>query len=504
MLVYYGILLSVSLYFVKRWVNARRIGPRPPGPPPLPVLGNLLNLPKEKQWETFQKWAQTYGDIVSLSVVGRTMILLNSRQEAIEMLEGKGNLYSDRPSIPILEFMGWTNSPALAQSKSQAWKQGRKFFHQLFGTNAFVARFNSVQERETRQFLLRMLEDSDDLSGNIRTTMVAIIMRIAYGYHVKSVDDPFVRSAEQALEDFSNVTAPGKFLVNLIPALKHMPGWAPGGGFKRLLPGWVKTVSDTVEKPHSFVKRQMALGIAEDSTTSRLLEENGGDSIDLETELSIKWIGTTMYLAAADTSTISIKAFFMAMTLFPECQKKAQAELDAVVGRSRLPDCTDRDSLPYVHALVLEVMRCHTAIPLGFPHTVSEDNIYKGYYIPRDSMIMPNIWAMTHDPVVHPDPMTFNPERFLSSAGHSPEPDPRHVIFGFGRRICPGRLLADTSVFLSCAMTLSVFDISPHMENGTPVLPVMDHMSGTISHPPPFKCTIRPRSEAAVALIHAS
>ncbi|TFK75549.1 cytochrome P450 [Pluteus cervinus] len=500
----YAVLLLVTLYIFKRWANARSTGPKPPGPSAWPVIGNLLDMPKEKEWETFGEWARKWGDIVSVSVAGRTIIILNSAQEAVEMLEGRGSIYSDRPTIPIADLVGWSNSPSIAPSKSEIWKQGRKFFHQLFGTNVSVARFIPVEEQETQKLLVRLLADSENLSENIRMTTVAVIMRIAYGYHVESIDDPFIKSAELVLEQFSYAISPGRLLVNLIPALKYLPEWAPGGSFKRQARIWTATLDDAVERPHSFAKKQMALGIAEDSCTSRLLEDNGGETIDPGIEFNIKWIGVTTYMAATDTTMVSIHAFFMAMILYPECQKRAQAELDAVVGNSRLPQNADRDSLPYLHALTLEVMRWHSVSPLGFMHTVSEDDTYKGHFIPRGSMIMANIWAMTHDPAIYRDPMTFNPDRFLASPGHTPEPDPRQVVFGFGRRICPGRLLADISVFLSCAMSLSVFDISPHIENGVPVLPIQDQLPGIVSHPPPFKCTIKPRSEAAIALIQST
>lgn len=170
---YYVALVSVVLYILKRLVSARSIGSRPPGPSAWPVIGNLLDMPKEREWETFQKWARRWGgsicystfvqnlnlssgDIVSVSVAGRTIIILNSAQEAVEMLEGRGSIYSDRPTIPIADLVGWSHSPSLAQSKSEMWKQGRKFFHQLLGTNASVARFIPVEEQETQRFLIRL------------------------------------------------------------------------------------------------------------------------------------------------------------------------------------------------------------------------------------------------------------------------------------------------------------------------------------------------------------
>ncbi|EEB89991.1 hypothetical protein MPER_11860 [Moniliophthora perniciosa FA553] len=121
--------------------------------------------------------------------------------------------------------------------------------------------------------------------------------------------------------------------------------------------------------------------------------------------------------------------------------------------------------------------------------------------------------------------MDFNPDRFLANHDRQPEPDPRELCFGFGRRyastflgsafkietsrcvlsesICPGMHLADASVFVSCAMSLAVFDITKCVENGVAIEPVNDRTTGTISHPKPFKCSIKPRSPKAVALIQS-
>lgn len=100
--------------------------------------------------------------------------------------------------------------------------------------------------------------------------------------------------------------------------------------------------------------------------------------------------------------------------------------------------------------------------------------------------------------------MTFKPERFLEQDGHPPEPDPHSLAFGFGRRICPGRLLADTSLYLSIALSLAVFNIGkPLDENGKEVEPVVEMQPGVISHPAPFQTRITPRSPQHEKLVRA-
>ncbi|THC93362.1 hypothetical protein EYZ11_007154 [Aspergillus tanneri] len=139
---------------------------------------------------------------------------------------------------------------------------------------------------------------------------------------------------------------------------------------------------------------------------------------------------------------------FLAMILYPEAQEKAQEEIDRVVGTHRLPRFEDRDKLPYINALVKEILRWHPVGAIGFPHQVTEDDICEGYFIPKGAQVLPIVWSFTHDPDLYHDPMVFKPERFLARENYTPETNPEAFVFGFGRRICPGRILADSSLYL--------------------------------------------------------
>ncbi|KAF5355041.1 hypothetical protein D9756_005796 [Leucocoprinus leucothites] len=224
-----------------------------------------------------------------------------------------------------------------------------------------------------------------------------------------------------------------------------------------------------------------------------------------EKEFRIKWSAGSLYAGGADTTVLSIYAFFKAMALHPEVAAEAQAEIDSVVGSNRLPSFADREDLPFVNALVSEVLRWQAVVPAP-PHVVKEDDLHDGFLIPKGTIIIPNIWKMLHDSRTYSNPMTFNPKRFL---GPYPELDPRKISFGFGRRQVflinlARRVLADASIFVSCAMTLAVFNISKYVdESGQVIEPVVDQTTGTVSHPTPFQCSIKPRSQKALLLINA-
>jgi cytochrome P450 len=182
------------------------------------------------------------------------------------------------------------------------------------------------------------------------------------------------------------------------------------------------------------------------------------------------------------------------MTLFPEAQSKAQAEIDAVIGEDRLPTLSDQDQLPYVCALIKEVLRFGLVVPQP-PRLCRADDTYAGRFIPKDSIVLPNTWwvpnvlkrsmcsialrSMSRDPRTYKDPYVFNPSRFL---GEHPEQDPRTYFFGFGRRICPGRLYADNSTFLLISASLATLKISKAVgADGKEVTPLIEFEGGSIT-----------------------
>ncbi|KAF8889423.1 cytochrome P450 [Gymnopilus junonius] len=460
--------------------------PLPPGPSKIPIIGNLLDMPSSYDWLTFAEWGKKWGGIVSISIFSQQIIVLNSVHHAIEILDKKSAVYSDRPIMQMGgELVGWKNTLVLLPYGNR-FRNFRKLFHNAIGSQAAAMRFQPVQEIESLHFLKRILESPRELLAHIRRSTGAVILRISHGYEVKGENDPYVTVAGQALEQFSLSTAPGGFLVNLVPQLRYVPAWMPGAGFKKIATSWAQTLNTMVDMPYEYVKKQIAAGTAEVSFTFQLLESN----TTAEEEEDIKWSAGSLYGGGADTTVAATYAMFLACALNPKAVQKVQKELDDVIGNTRLPGFADRKNLPYTNAFVLEVFRWHATVTTA-PHATKEDNMYEGYFIPKGALIIANIWYMLHDPNVYPDPFSFKPERFL---GPQPQRDPRDICFGFGRRICPGRELAEASVFITTVMSLAVFDITKSVVDGVVVEPKVEQTTGLISHPKPFLCSIAPRS----------
>lgn len=462
------------------------------------MAGNILDMPAKHPWKVFAGWVQRFGNIISLKVLGQTMIVVNSPQVAIDMLERKSTIYSDRPTLIMAhELVGWRDILA-GLSLSDRFRKYRRLMHSAVGTRGSTEQFYPIEEQEMRCFLAKTLSDPGNFAAHARRMAGAVILQITYGYKVQTDNDPMVRVVDNAMDQFSELVVPGAYLVDTLPILRFLPSWFPGAQFKRNAKAYAATLKDMVNLPFNFTRKQMAEGTAPPSFVSNQLEAGGPNEEDI-----IRWAAASLYAGGADTTVSAICSFYLAMALYPEVQKKAQAEIDEVVGSERLPSFADRDRLPYVEALIKEVLRWNPVAPLGVPHRLREDDIHEGYLIPKDSIIIPNIWWFLHDPERYANPAEFKPERYLKADDHDPEPDPQNYCFGFGRRVCPGIKLADSSLFIACVMSLAVFDISKARDDaGNVIEPIVDYSTDIVSHPTPFACYIKPRSPRAETMIH--
>ncbi len=179
----------------------------------------------------------------------------------------------------------------------------------------------------------------------------------------------------------------------------------------------------------------------------------------------------------------------LAMLAYPETQARAQAELDAVVGRARLPTFADYPFLPYTRAMVKEVLRWKPPAPLGGMHRSTEDDWYEGMFIPKGTICIANVWHMNRDPEIYGENAAhFDPARYLDASGLSGgiapgPPDTKeegHVSYGFGRRQCPGRYAANNSLFIEIAVMLWAMKIERKTDASGQLLPL--DVDGFVDH----------------------
>ncbi|KAK6977026.1 cytochrome P450, partial [Favolaschia claudopus] len=477
--------------------------PLPPGPTGYPLIGNVFDMPST--WRTFAEWGEKYGGIVSVTLLRQPYIIINDSAIATSVLGGGGNAYADRPTFEMANICGWdrvlsrsvsfplTSGANSNNSILHRFREYRKLIGRVFGSRVSMEKFHDMEEYHANMLLKRVLEDPEAFESAIRKSTGALILQLAYGYRIKeNGSDPIVDLVDRGMRQFSDAMRPGKFLVDVLPILKYIPSWFPGAGFQHLAKKYRRTCKEAADIPLSFVQGQAGKSYAADLLSHPNLSE--------EQYLDIKWSAASFYMGGTDTTVSIVIAYFLAATKNPEIQAKAQTEMDRVVGRWRLPTLNDRASLPYTEALCHELRRWLTIVPLGLPHRAMQDDVYEGYFIPKNAIVIPNVWKFMHDPAVYREPFLCDPDRFL---GPEPEPDPvNHGLFGYGRRLCPGMHLADVSIWICVAKAVAGLTISRALDaSGAPIDPIVDITDGIVSRPLPFRCTVKPRSEQVLKWI---
>ncbi|OJZ88736.1 hypothetical protein ASPFODRAFT_713607, partial [Aspergillus luchuensis CBS 106.47] len=389
----------------------------------------------------------------------------------------------------------------------ETYRRQRKLINRQLGTKSDAEPYHDMMEAEAGRFLVRSLEKPKGLMQHLRTATGATILRLTYGYCIQTnEEDPLVDLVERVTRNISDAFMPMAWLIDIIPAVQCLPDGFPGTAFKETARQWNSFSQEVADIPYSFVRNQMKIGSHRPSYISRILEERSSSGTGVSTlsppeEEAVKWSAATLYYAGSDTTVSALKSFILAMVMFPDVQRKAQEEIDMVTECNSLPRFEDRDKLPYLEAVIKEVYRWSVVVPMGFPHVLEEDKVYNGYFIPKGAYLLPATWWFCHDPEVYTNPAVFNPDRFLKPRD---EPDPRAVIFGFGRRKCPGRYITESSIFITIAQTLAAFRIKNAVDTQGFEIPVeLDVTPSLISHPKDFLYDIVPKSPKHEQLIQA-
>ncbi|OBZ74750.1 O-methylsterigmatocystin oxidoreductase [Grifola frondosa] len=429
------VLLSI-LYSVGRWYNLGERGPvYPPGPPAKPLLGNILTIPKNGAWRLFQKFHHQYGDLVFFHGLGNTVLVLNTMKAINDLLDRRGDIYSHRPEFTVVgELMGLNRSmPNLPYGKE--WREQRKLAHLALNSTA-VKKYHIVQEDLAALMNKDLLERPEDFFAHARLTSERIVLSVTYGLPIDSSSNVYVTHAEATMKIIGEATVPGAYLCDLMPFMKYLPSWVP---FQKEARRGRYMIEHLVTIPFEHVKKQMAEGTAAPSLTQDLLRLEKPDMENFEHR--VKWTTGSMYGAGGETTYAIILIFILAMVLHPEKQRLAQEEIDKLIGGERLPVIADLPHLPYVNAVIKETMRWHPAIPLGIARRSGQDDTYEGYFIPKGTIIIPNVWAISLEPSNKYDPYKFIPERFL---------DPTQAIVD----PATGHLVSEDGQCLRCLMTV--------------------------------------------------
>ncbi|KAL1738285.1 cytochrome P450, partial [Schizophyllum fasciatum] len=355
--------------------------------------------------------------------------------------------------------LGWYEDLLLVKSGDPAFPVLRGIFQNYYSKSTIEQKFGALQANEARKLVKRVAEDSGRWREYLLLYGTAITIQIMTGHEIKTLDDPYLRVAEDAGKTMTGGGTPGATGVDFCPWLRHLPSWCDPTGSSAFARKWRFAIENLYNMPYERVAADAAAGKAQPSFILSAMEEMEGQSMggaQTMTPERIKGVCAATYAGWFATAD-AIAIFVFAVVNHPEVQARAQAELDRVVGPGRLPELSDRKNLPYLERVMQETFRFWPTSPLGAPHKSSEDDVYRGMFIPKGSLVIFNAFAISHDESVYAGPWQFDPDRYLSREnGGRGEPLPT-AHFGFGRRICPGRFVGEASVFMGIATLLHVF-----------------------------------------------
>ncbi|KAF7359170.1 Cytochrome P450 [Mycena sanguinolenta] len=357
--------ICMALWRLQSAASLRKI--MPPGPRGLPFLGNIFQLP-QFQWLRFTEWQAQY--------------------------EKRSAIYSDRPRF-IMGGEILTGGMLMPfATYGELWKKLRRAAHEGLSHDAVSSSFTSIQEREASVLVKSMVKQPSSWEHNLKRKALSslqlfalfeltsryaasTILGIMYGWPgLDSTHNELVTRINDLAQRLVQATLPGAFLVETFPVMKHLPLWM--AKWKREGLEWHRKDTILFEGMLNDVKDLGHSGNLPPCFATYLI-----DNPRNLTEKESAWLAGTMFSAGAETTAGSLSVFILAMTLYPSVMRTAQAELDEVVGHGRMPSFRDRDNLPYIEAIVKEVLRWRPVGPLGMPRRVMQDDRYQGYFIPK-------------------------------------------------------------------------------------------------------------------------
>ncbi|XP_069024316.1 cytochrome P450 2U1 [Embiotoca jacksoni] len=450
----------------------------PPGPTPWPVVGNFGHflIPSFVQrrfgrgpvradvniMDVLAEMANIYGNVYSLFVGSQLIVVLNGYEAVKDALSNHPEVFSDRPDIPAVTIMTKRKGIVFAPY-GPVWRKQRKFCHTIlrsFGLGKLSLEPCIQQGLATIKTELLRLSDEGAAAGVDLTPLISnavsnVICSLILGQRFHHEDREFRTIVDLMVRGLEICVNSPAVLINIFPLLYYLPL----GVFKELrqverdITVFLKRI---ITKHRQTLDPDNPRDLADMYLMEMLAQQAAGEKDSSFTEDYLFYIIGDLFIAGTDTSTNSVLWILLYMVLRPDIQDKVQAEIDEVVGRHRIPSLTDKGSLPFTEATIMEVQRLTTVVPLGIPHMASETTVFRGYTIPKGTVILPNLWSVHRDPSLWDDADRFNPARFLDSEGKLLRKE-YFIPFGIGRRVCMGEQLAKMELFLTVTSLLQAF-----------------------------------------------
>ncbi|EAS37458.3 uncharacterized protein CIMG_02812 [Coccidioides immitis RS] len=496
-----GTLASVAVsaalgYLIYRLLRlGRRPAYLPPGPQTQAIWGNLKQCDPSFPQHQYADWALTHGPVYTVMQGDTPQIIVNRAAEARDVFVKQGAYTQNRPPFRSIMLLRDGYFPSLMNGSK--WQNARKMWQVVLSSSA-IKNYIPYQELESEQLLLDTLNEPLLWYDHLERFANSVGMVMVNGYRITSSSDPIVKETVEDLYDLSRVGFSGNML-DFWPFLERVVWTLPIYKVGRRM---AKKHKDYIWKNYFGVKQRAEQGTRLPSF-NRTIQERLQEGWTEVSELEGAEIGQHLLSGSTDTVVSTLTTCIAALCLFPDVQRKAQEEIDRVVGPDRLPRGEDEINLPYIQQLLLEAQRWCPAMPLCVARVTSGPVSWGKYNFPENTGLTINTYAIHNDPELYPEPHIFMPERWEGRIKAAHGENQLLFTFGAGRRFCPGKSLAEKSLFIAIARWLWAFNTSHATDEEGNKIPIdpKDLRPGNIVRIKRFSADVQPRNPQRAGVI---
>uniref|UniRef100_A0A8C5MSI0 Cytochrome P450 n=1 Tax=Leptobrachium leishanense TaxID=445787 RepID=A0A8C5MSI0_9ANUR len=450
------LVLALTILYVFRilcnW-NKNRNSRFPPGPRCLPLIGNLHNVDLKRSHLAYLKLSKIYGPVFSVQMGMKKVVILAGYETVKDALVNHAEEFGERATLPIFQLMDRGNGVNL--SNGENWKVMRRFT--ITTLRDFGMGRSSIEEKilEECGHLIKYFESFKGkpfdnimiMNGSVANVIVAILLGQRMDYEEKT----FQRLIHLIHQNMRLLGAPGIALYNMFPLLRFFPG--SHRTFEKNLKELFTFIRST------FVNHLDNLDVNDqrsliDTFLVRQKEEEGNSNSYFHND-NLSSLVRNLFTAGMETTSTTLNWGLLLMIMYPAIQEKVQEEISRVIGLAQ-PTYSQRLNMPFTNAVIHEIQRFADVLPLSVPHETASDVLFKGYFIPKGTYIIPLLTSVLRDKTQFDYPDEFNPNNFLDAEGNFVKKDAL-LAFSAGRRVCAGETLARMELFIFFTMLLQKF-----------------------------------------------
>ncbi|XP_021732600.1 cytochrome P450 76AD1-like [Chenopodium quinoa] len=447
----------IAFHFIKILFTSQTSKLLPPGPKPLPIIGNILEV-GDKPHQSFANLAKIHGPLISLRLGSVTTIVVSSAEIAKEIFLKKDYPLSNR-TVPNSVTAGDHHKLTMSWLPvSPKWRNFRKITAVHLLSPQRLDTCQSLRHAKVQQLFQYVQECAQkgqavDIGKAAFTTSLNLLSKLFFSvelaHHKSQTSQQFKELIWNIMEDIGKPN-----YADYFPILGCVD---PSGIRRRLASSFDKLIAVF----QSIITQR--LGSEASSTATTKTDDVLDVLLDLykQKELSMGEINhllVDIFDAETDTTSSTFEWAMAKLIRNPKMMDKAQEEIEQVLGKDRQIQESDIIKLPYLQAIIKETLRLHPPTVFLLPRKANCDVELFGYVVPKDAQILVNLWAIGRDPQAWENPDIFSPERFMGSEIDVKGRDFGLIPFGAGRRICPGMNLAIRMLTLMLATLLQFFN----------------------------------------------